>query len=49
MPNKIKSGKQFRMMEAAAHGANYGPSKKVAKELLAGEGHKKRVKLAKMK
>jgi hypothetical protein len=51
MPNKLKSGKQFRFMQAAAHGTlkGVGPSPQVAKEMLSKEGHKKRSKLAKMK
>ena len=35
----IKSAKQFRLMEAAAGGAGYGPSKQVAKEFLAKTPH----------
>lgn len=30
----VKSKKQLKLMEAAAHGAGFGPSKKVAKEML---------------
>lgn len=45
----IKSKKQFRLMEAAAHGADYGPSPKVAKEMLAKTSHKLKSKYAKGK
>lgn len=45
----IKSSKQFRLMEAAAHGADYGPSKKAAKEMLSKTSHKLKSKYAKAK
>ena len=45
----VKSAKQFRLMEAAAHGADYGPSPKVAKEMLAKTPHKKKSMMAKSK
>lgn len=48
MPGKIKSGKQFRLMEAAAHGdAIGGPSKEVAEKLLSHESHATKSRLAK--
>lgn len=43
----VKSPKQFRLMEAAAHGASYGPSKKVAKEFLSKTSEKKKSMFAK--
>ena len=43
----IKSSKQFRLMEAAAHDASYGPSKEVADEMLSKTSHAKKSKLAK--
>lgn len=52
MPNKIKSGKQFRFMEAAAHGSlkhGAGPSPEVAKEMLSKESHSKKSMFAKEK
>lgn len=51
MPNKIKSARQFRFLEAAAHGGlkSAGPSKKVAQELLDSEPEKKKKKFAKGK
>lgn len=44
MPNKIKSDKQFKFLEAVAHGmkSDKGPSKKIAKKMLSHEGNKKR-------
>ena len=52
MPNKIKSAKQFRFLEAAANGGlskSIGPSKKVAAEMLGGEDETKKKKFAKAK
>lgn len=46
----IKSAKQFRLMEAAAHskkGSLSGPSKKVADEMLKKTSHKMKSKFAK--
>lgn len=43
----VKSAKQFRMMQAAAHGASYGPSKEVAKEFLSKTSEKKKKMFAK--
>ena len=45
----VKSAKQFRLMEAAAHGANYGPSKKVAAEMISATPKKKKHLFAKSK
>jgi len=45
----VKSPKQFRMMEAAANGANYGPSKNVAKEMLSKTPEKTKSMFAKNK
>lgn len=46
----IKSAKQFRLMQAAAHGKiDSGPSPKVAKEFLAKTSHKAKSKFAKRK
>lgn len=49
MPNKIKSDKQFRFMQAAAHGGlrGAGPSPDVAKEILSKESHAKKSAFAK--
>jgi hypothetical protein len=52
MPNKIKSAKQLRFMQAAAHGGlknSVGPSPKVAAKMLSEEPKKKMSKFAKMK
>lgn len=49
MPNKIKSAKQFRLMEGAANGGDYGPSKAVAKELLASQSESSKSRFAKAK
>lgn len=48
MPNKIKSKKQFKIFEAAAHSnmKSAGPSKEVAKKMLAHESESKKKKLA---
>ena len=44
----IKSKKQFRLMQAAAHGgSNIGPSEEVAKEMIAKTSKKRRKELAK--
>lgn len=43
----IKSAKQFRMMEGAASGGDYGPSKDVAKEMLGKTSHEAKSKFAK--
>jgi hypothetical protein len=51
MPNKIKSAKQYRFMQAAAHGglkSAVGPSPEVAKEIIHGESSEKRKKFAKV-
>jgi hypothetical protein len=51
----VKSGKQFRFMEAAAHGGlknvkgKFGPSPEVAKEMLSKTSHKEKSKFAKRK
>jgi hypothetical protein len=46
----VKSGKQFRLMEAAAHGkVPGGPSPKVAKEFLSKTSHKQKSIFAKEK
>jgi len=47
----VKSGKQFRLMEAAAHGSlkGAGPSPEVAKEFLRKTPHKKKSMFAKEK
>lgn len=50
MPNKIKSAKQFRFLENAAHSKTSGmggPSKDVAKEMLSHESHDKKSQFAK--
>lgn len=52
MPNKIKSKKQFKFLEAAAHGGlrgSVGPTKETAKKMLADESSSKKKKLAMMK
>ena len=52
MPNKIKSSKQFRFLEAAAHNGlkrSIGPSKEVAKKMLSEEDESKKKKFARMK
>lgn len=36
-------------MEAAAHGSNYGPSKKVAQEMLSKTSHEQKSRFAKGK
>lgn len=48
MPGKIKSAKQFRFLEAAAHGASDKMSKKTAKKMLSHESHKTKSRFAKM-
>jgi len=47
----VKSAKQFRLMEAAAHGnlRGAGPSPKVAQEFLNKTSHKKKSSFAKAK
>jgi uncharacterized protein (DUF427 family) len=45
----VKSAKQFRLMEAAAHGADYGPSEGVAKEFLKKTPNKTKSNFAKGK
>lgn len=48
----VKSAKQFRFMEAAAHGGlkgTGGPSKEVAEEFLSKTSHEKKSKFAKQK
>lgn len=49
MPNKIKSPKQFRFMQAAKHGnlRGAGPSPDVAEEMLSKESHAKMSMFAK--
>lgn len=51
MPNKIKSKKQFRFLQAAAHNGlsdkSVGPSPEVAKKMLSHESESKKKKLAK--
>lgn len=49
MPNKIKSKKQFKFLEAAAHGGlkNLGPSKETAKKMLDHETESRKKKFAK--
>ncbi len=50
MPNKIKSKKQFRFLQAAAHGGlkdSMGPSEETAKKMLSHESEKTKKKLAK--
>ena len=51
MPGKIKSAKQFRMFEAAAHSGlkGAGPSPEVAKKMLSHESHETKSKFAKKK
>lgn len=51
MPGKIKSAKQFRMLEAAAGGhlKGMGPSPEVAKKMLSHESHETKSKFARMK
>jgi len=51
MPGKIKTGKQFRLFEAAAHGnlKSAGPSQAVAKKMLGEESHATKSRLAKVK
>lgn len=45
----VKSAKQFRLMQAAAHGKVKGLEPGVAKEFLAKTPHKKKSAFAKMK
>jgi len=47
----VKSAKQFRFMQAAAHGnlRGAGPSAEVAKEFLGKTSHKKKSAFARMK
>lgn len=53
MPNKIKSGKQFRFLEGIAHGmkprASKGPSSDVASKMLSEEDESRKKRFAKMK
>ena len=50
MPGKIKSGKQFRMLENKAHGGGgIGPSKEVAQKMLSHESHETKSMFAKKK
>lgn len=52
MPNKIKTPKQFRFLEAAAHGSlrgAAGPSKETAKKMLEHEDESRKKKLARGK
>jgi len=52
MPGKIHSSKQFRFLEAAAHGGlknSVGPSKNVASKMLSHESHETKSKFAKKK
>lgn len=47
----VKSAKQFRLMQAAAHGKlkGSGPSEEVAKEFLSKTSHKKKSLFAKQR
>jgi hypothetical protein len=52
MPGKIHSGKQFRFLQAMAHGMKkkgkgVGPSAEVAQKMLSHESHKTKSRLAK--
>jgi len=51
MPNKIKSKKQLKFLEAAAHGglSSAGPSKATAQKMLSHESHDYKSKLMKKK
>jgi len=52
MPKSIKSAKQFRFLEAAAHGGlkkSIGPSPEVAKKMLSHEDEKRKKKFARAK
>ena len=52
MPKSIKSAKQFRFLEAAAHGGlknAVGPSKAVASKMLSDEDESRKKKFAKAK
>lgn len=52
MPNKIKSAKQFRFLEAAANSGlkkSIGPSKETAKKMLSHEDEDRKKRFAKMK
>lgn len=49
MPHKIKSAKQFRFLEAAAHGASSDMSSGTAKKMLSHESHADKSKFAKKK
>jgi len=50
MPGKIKSGKQFRMLEMKAHGGSgIGPSQEVAKKMLSHESYGTKSMFAKEK
>ena len=52
MPKAIKSAKQFRFLEAAAHGGlkkSIGPSKAVASKMLSEEDEKRKKKFARAK
>ena len=47
MPGKIKSKKQMKFLEAAAHGGlrSGGPSKEVAQKMLSHESHETKSRL----
>jgi len=52
MPKKIKSKKQLKFLEAAAHGglsSSTGPSKATAQKMLSHESHDYKSKLMKKK
>lgn len=51
MPKAIKSAKQFRFLQAAAHGGlkSIGPSKETAKKMLNEEDENRKKKFAKAK
>lgn len=52
MPGKIKSAKQFRFLEAAAHGGlkqSTGPSKETAQKMLSHESHETKSRFARKK
>ena len=51
MPHKIKSKKQLKFLEAAAHGGlnSAGPSKETAQKMLSHESHETKSRLMKKK
>lgn len=52
MPKKIKSAKQFRFLEAAAHNGlkkSVGPSKEVASKILSDESESRKKRFTKKK